>query len=123
MADQSEAPAGRFAGFDTRRVRISHRELLFWYKHSFNAANICCRGGMRGIAELEVLKAIQEHLPRGIPIHMFFDLIVGTRYGTISLGPICGSTLTFDSLLCMRLTFSQHRRYHSFMPCQGLGYR
>lgn len=34
---------------------------------------------MRGIAELEVLKAIQTHLPRGIPIHLFFDLIVGTR--------------------------------------------
>lgn len=43
---------------------------------------------MRGIAELEVLKAIQKQLPRGIPIHMFFDLIVGTRYATISLGSV-----------------------------------
>lgn len=88
MADQSEAPSGWVAGFDTGRVRISHQEFLFSYKHSFDTANICRRGGMRGIAELEVLKAIQNHLPR-IPIHEFFDLIVGTRYGTISLGPIC----------------------------------
>ncbi len=88
MADQSEAPSGWVADFDTRRVRISHQEFLFCYKHSFDTANICRRGGMRGIAELEVLKAIQDHLPR-IPIHEFFDLIVGTRYGTISLGPIC----------------------------------
>lgn len=43
---------------------------------------------MRGIAELEVLKAIQKQLPRGIPIRMFFDLIVGTRYATISLGSV-----------------------------------
>lgn len=43
---------------------------------------------MRGIAELEVLKAIQNHLPRGIPVHMFFDLIVGTRYAMMRLGPI-----------------------------------
>lgn len=44
---------------------------------------------MRGIAELEILKAIQQQLPHGIPIHMFFDLIVGTRYATMSLGPVC----------------------------------
>lgn len=116
MADQGEAPSGWAAGFDTRRVRISrYREFLFCYKHSFDTANICFRGGMRGIAELEVLKAIQNHLPRGIPIHMFFDLIAGTRYGTISIGPICGSTLAFDSLLCMRLTFSKCR-----LPRAGL---
>ena len=88
MADQSEAPSGRVADFDTRRVKVSSREFLFYYKHSFDTANRCRRGGMRGIAELEVLKAIQNHLPR-IPIHEFFDLIVGTRYGTKSLGPIC----------------------------------
>lgn len=37
------------------------------------------RGGIRGIIELEVLKAIQEHLPHKIPIRNFFDLVVGTR--------------------------------------------
>lgn len=88
VADQSEAPSGWVADFDTRRVKISSREFLFYYKHSFDTANRCRRGGMRGIAELEVLKAIQNHLPR-IPIHEFFDLIVGTMYGTKSLGPIC----------------------------------
>lgn len=36
-------------------------------------------GGIRGIVELEVLKAIEENLPLRIPIRNFFDLIVGTR--------------------------------------------
>lgn len=38
---------------------------------------------MRGIVELEVLKAIERQLPAGIPIRNFFDLIVGTRYVTL----------------------------------------
>ena len=44
-------------------------------------------GGMRGIVELEVLKAIERQLPAGIPIRSFFDLIVGTRYVTIIPSP------------------------------------
>jgi hypothetical protein len=37
------------------------------------------RGGIRGIAELEVLSQIQKKLGVQIPISAFFDLIVGTR--------------------------------------------
>ena len=44
-------------------------------------------GGMRGIVELEVLKAIERQLPAGIPIRSFFDLIVGTRYVTLMVSP------------------------------------
>jgi patatin-like phospholipase/acyl hydrolase len=36
-------------------------------------------GGIRGIVELEVLRAIQKVVGDGIPIRAFFDLIVGTR--------------------------------------------
>lgn len=35
---------------------------------------------MRGIVELEVLKAIEMELPLNIPVSRFFDLIVGTRF-------------------------------------------
>ena len=35
---------------------------------------------MRGIVELEVLKAIERELPVNIPVRNFFDLIVGTRF-------------------------------------------
>lgn len=35
---------------------------------------------MRGIVELEALKAIEEKLPLLIPVRDFFDLIVGTRF-------------------------------------------
>lgn len=43
---------------------------------------------MRGIVELEVLKAIEEKLPSRIPVRNFFDLIVGTRFvqGTFFFG-------------------------------------
>lgn len=37
------------------------------------------RGGIRGIVELESLRAIQQVLGPGLPIQNFFDLIVGTR--------------------------------------------
>lgn len=36
-------------------------------------------GGIRGIMELEVLKAIETELGGTIPIQAFFDLIIGTR--------------------------------------------
>jgi hypothetical protein len=34
---------------------------------------------MRGIVELEVLRAVQKQLGDHIPIQAFFDLILGTR--------------------------------------------
>ena len=48
------------------------------------------RGGMRGIVELEVLRAIERELPVSIPVRSFFDLIVGTRFVQLIslLGPI-----------------------------------
>jgi patatin-like phospholipase/acyl hydrolase len=36
-------------------------------------------GGIRGIAELEVLRLIEKELGPRLPIQHFFDLIVGTR--------------------------------------------
>lgn len=38
-----------------------------------------CRGGIRGIVELEVLREIEEELGHSLQIQDFFDLIVGTR--------------------------------------------
>jgi hypothetical protein len=38
-----------------------------------------CSGGVRGIIELEVLKALEAELGGKLPIQAFFDLIVGTR--------------------------------------------
>ncbi|KAH6613399.1 hypothetical protein F5144DRAFT_616347 [Chaetomium tenue] len=46
-----------------------------------------CLGGIRGIAELEVLLHIEEALGGRIPIQSFFDLIVGTSTGgLVALG-------------------------------------
>jgi hypothetical protein len=38
------------------------------------------RGGMKGIVELLVLKAIESELRSGLQVQHFFDLIVGTRF-------------------------------------------
>lgn len=48
-------------------------------------ANSYGSGGIRGIAELEVLLHIEKALGGKIPIQSFFDLIVGTRLVLISL--------------------------------------
>ena len=45
---------------------------------SQEAANIASSGGIRGIVEIEILKAIQARLGK-IPIQAFFDLVIGTR--------------------------------------------
>lgn len=36
-------------------------------------------GGVRGIVELQVLKAIEQCLGGKLQLQLFFDLIVGTR--------------------------------------------
>lgn len=38
-------------------------------------------GGVRGIVELEILSLIQKLLDP-IPLRMFFDLVIGTRYAS-----------------------------------------
>jgi len=38
-----------------------------------------CRGGIRGIVELEILRLIENVWGGGLRIQDFFDLIVGTR--------------------------------------------
>lgn len=49
--------------------------------HSRCGANrsVIHSGGIRGIAELEILRLIQVALGGKIPLQAFFDLIVGTR--------------------------------------------
>jgi len=43
------------------------------------------RGGVRGIIELEVLRAIEQALGGHIPIQSLFDLIIGTRCVVMNL--------------------------------------
>lgn len=56
------------------------------YKPEQAGVRILCLdgGGMRGIVELEVLRAIEDALGGKIPIQSFFDLIVGTSTGGIN---------------------------------------
>lgn len=40
---------------------------------------------MRGIVELETLRHIEDAMEINLPIHCFFDLIVGTRFVDMAL--------------------------------------
>lgn len=55
------------------------------FKHKAAGTRVLCLdgGGIRGIVELEVLRAIEKALGGEIPIQAFFDLIVGTSTGGI----------------------------------------
>lgn len=57
--------------------------------NTVNVQHLTCHsGGVRGIIELEVLRAIEAELGGKLPIQAFFDLIVGTRQvdGKLCLG-------------------------------------
>ncbi|KAH7087111.1 hypothetical protein FB567DRAFT_526936 [Paraphoma chrysanthemicola] len=55
------------------------------FKPAHAGVRILCLdgGGMRGIVELEVLRAIQSEIGWKLPVRVFFDLIVGTSTGGI----------------------------------------
>ena len=64
---------------------------------------------MRGIVELEVLKAIEKELPVSIPIRSFFDLIVGTRFvHSISLLTPIRSRRRVSFRFCRCIIISRH---------------
>ncbi|KAH8624551.1 hypothetical protein IG631_21290 [Alternaria alternata] len=79
-------------------------------------------GGVRGIAELEVLCQIQERLGVKIPISAFFDLIVGTSTGgiialalAVKQWPVNKCIEEFKRLV--KKAFSQ-REFHGIAPLQ-----
>lgn len=51
-----------------------------------------CRGGIRGIVELEVLQGIEKALGGKLPIQCFFDLVVGTRFVILDDRKTCNYT-------------------------------
>lgn len=62
-----------------------------------SCADIENSGGIRGIVQLQVLKAIERVLGPKLPIQNFFDLMVGTGY-------VCHNPLSFKifgELICV----------------------
>ncbi|KAK3389280.1 hypothetical protein B0H63DRAFT_537088 [Podospora didyma] len=91
-------------------------------------------GGMRGIVELVVLRAIEKELGDHIPIQNFFDLIVGTSTGgIIALGlgvknwrvsvcqghfkKLCKEAFTARPL--KRLALVSHKSYYKSTPFEA----
>ena len=78
MQVHAEACCSGSSHLDARRVSfelVSLRTLL--------NVQIQLRGGIRGIVELEALRQIERVLGGRLNVLSFFDLIVGTRYGSL----------------------------------------
>lgn len=56
-------------------------------------------GGIRGIVQLEVLRAIEGALGGHIPVHKFFDLIVGADTGGLIAALLVKQGLTIDNCI------------------------
>ncbi|CAN9422509.1 unnamed protein product [Alternaria alternata] len=79
-------------------------------------------GGIRGIAELEVLCQIQQKLGVNIPISAFFDLIVGTSTGGIIALALAVKQWSVDKCIeefkrLVKEAFSP-REFHGIAPLQ-----
>ncbi|KAL0780116.1 hypothetical protein CaCOL14_004599 [Colletotrichum acutatum] len=76
---------------EMKRCPLHERETMWepaWtvvVKPQFAGARVLCLdgGGVRGIVELHVLRAIERVFGERLPIQLFFDLIVGTSTGGI----------------------------------------
>ncbi|KAI9778775.1 MAG: hypothetical protein M1839_007865 [Geoglossum umbratile] len=65
-------------------------------------------GGMRGIVELEVLRAVERCLGGKIPVQHFFDLIVGTGTGGIIALGIGAKHWSIDASIVKFTTLCNH---------------
>ena len=94
------------------------------FKHKGACTRVLCLdgGGIRGIVELEFLRAIEQDLGGEIPVQAFFDLIVGTSTGGIIALAIGVEQLPVDQ--CIKMFTSQcdhaYTPYLRGMPVLGL---
>ncbi|CAJ0552466.1 Ff.00g064450.m01.CDS01 [Fusarium sp. VM40] len=111
------------------------KPVLIRFKPAEAGVRILCLdgGGVRGIVELAILRAIEEALGHHIPIQNFFDLIVGTSTGGIvALGlgvkrwsvseciknfkDLCG--YAFTSRAFKPIAVFSHRSYYKTRPLE-----
>nr|POE62816.1 calcium-independent phospholipase a2-gamma [Quercus suber] len=94
-----------------------HRESTKWAKPAlikFKPANAGVRvlsldgGGIRGIVQLEVLRAIEQAMGGFLPIQAFFDLIVGTGTGGLLAVAMSLRDRSIDSCLDMFSVLCDH---------------
>ncbi|KAK3718817.1 hypothetical protein LTR37_004733 [Vermiconidia calcicola] len=80
------------------------------FKHNSAGVRVLCLdgGGIRGIVELEVLRAIEQTLGGEIPIQDFFDLIVGTSTGGIIALALGVQQLPVDRCIEMFTSLCHH---------------
>lgn len=101
-----------------------HREATQWVKPAlikFKPANAGIRvlsldgGGIRGVVQLEVLRAIEQAMGGHLPIQCFFDLIVGSGTGGLLGAAMSMKDRTIDSCIDMFSALCDH----AFTPRLG----
>lgn len=94
-----------------------HRESTNWAKPTiikFKPAGASVRilsldgGGIRGIVQLEVLRAIERALGGHLPIQSFFDLMMGTGTGGLIAVALSLRNRTIDSIIDMFAALCDH---------------
>lgn len=94
-----------------------HRESTNWAKPTvikFKPAGAGVRilsldgGGIRGIVQLEVLRAIEQALGSHLPVQAFFDLILGTGTGGLIAVALSMKDRTIDSIIDMFTAMCDH---------------
>ncbi|KAK4504134.1 hypothetical protein PRZ48_005049 [Zasmidium cellare] len=65
-------------------------------------------GGIRGVVQLEVLRAIEQALGSHLPVQSFFDLIVGTGTGGLVAVALSMKDRTVDSCIDMFAAIAEH---------------
>ncbi|KXS99282.1 hypothetical protein AC578_6205 [Pseudocercospora eumusae] len=94
-----------------------HRESTNWAKPTiikFKPAGASVRilsldgGGIRGIVQLEVLRAIEQALGSHLPVQSFFDLMMGTGTGGLIAVALSLRDRTIDSIIDMFAALCDH---------------
>lgn len=65
-------------------------------------------GGIRGVVQLEVLRAIEQALGSHLPVQSFFDLIVGTGTGGLVAVALSMKDRTVESCIDMFAAIAEH---------------
>ncbi|KAF2211774.1 hypothetical protein CERZMDRAFT_42792 [Cercospora zeae-maydis SCOH1-5] len=94
-----------------------HRESTHWAKPAnirFKPSGAGVRvlsldgGGIRGVVQLEVLRAIEQSLNGHLPVQTFFDLILGTGTGGLIATALSLKGRTIDSITDMFAAMCDH---------------
>jgi hypothetical protein len=79
-------------------------------------------GGIRGIVQLEILRALEQALGDRIPVQRLFDLMVGSGTGGLIAVALAKEGQTVNGSLDMFMALCRHAYRPRWMPAEGSPY-